>query len=667
MRSGGGGAHVYIRLSEIPPGGKRLAERPTSDPMKPKLLIETRGTGNYVVAPGSPAECHQSGRPYELISGDLSNVMPITTTADFESLLCLAREFDEMPVPEQHPNVSKSFTTGNRPGDCFNRDGNFEDMLQPKGFLKIRDEGGIIYWQKPNSSNAGHHITTNYNDSGLLRCFSSACHPFEGNKTYSKFQTYTLLNHNGDYKASAADLYNQGYGERKQQGHSSSRLDDIGNSERFVAQHGDKVRWVKQFKSWFVWNGKNWERDETERVKTFATETARSIYNEAAAASDNDQAGKLGAWAKVSGNLQKLKAMLELARPALAIVPDDLDKNNWLLNCTNGTIDLKTGHLLAHNPKNLITKICPVDYDPDALAPVWDKFLDQVFNNSPDLTDYIQKVVGLTVTGEQKEQSLFFCYGAGANGKSTFVNAIRWIIADYAQEAAPDTLLHRAERNATNDLARLKGARFVTSTETGEDKRLDENRIKQLTGGDRITARFLYAENFEFYPTHTLWLISNNKPIIRGQDHAIWRRVKLIPFEVTFKEGDRDYDLPEKLKAELPGILAWAVRGCLAWQKDGKLIEPDEVVLATAEYKVEMDNVQRFIGECCRIDATKEIKFMNLYSHYKNWCEQNNEYAVTSKKFGRRLTDLGYKSFHRSVGDYRVGITVASADGASFF
>lgn len=370
----------------------------------------------------------------------------------------------------------------------------------------------------------------------------------------------------------------------------------------------------------------------------------------------NGKANQVSKWAHTSSNCSRLKAMIESVKPDVAIMPNQLDGNPWLFNCLNGTIDLKTGKRLPHQKEHHITKLANVEYDPEAKAPTWDKFLNEIFAGNEELIKYVQRFAGYSLIGDISEQCLEFLHGEGANGKTTFINAIRSVMGDYAQEAAPDLLLEKKFTGIPNDIARLRGARSVIVTETSDGKRFDEGLIKRLTGGDKIAARFLHGEFFEFDPTHKLWLISNHKPVIKGIDYAIWRRINLIPFEVTFPKEKQDKELPAKLLKELPGILAWAVRGCLEWQQIG-LAPPEKVKFATEEYKTEMDAVQRFIDECCKIDNSAFVTAKHLYEKYKNWSDQNGERAITSQMFGRQLGAKGFKNSHKQAGNAWEGLS----------
>ncbi len=273
-----------------------------------------------------------------------------------------------------------------------------------------------------------------------------------------------------------------------------------------------------------------------------------------------------------------------------------------------------------------------------------------------ELIKFLQEAVGYALTGDIREQVIFIFYGTGANGKSTFLVTIHSLLGDYAQQTPTETLLIKRGNGIPNDVARLKGARFVNAAESENGKQLAEALVKQLTGGDKISARFLYGEFFEFDVTFKLFLAVNHKPTVRGNDHAIWRRIRLIPFNVTIPSEKQDKNLTKKLKAELPGILRWAVEGCLLWQKKG-LEVPDQVKAATGEYRAEMDIIGDFIADCCKVAPKTKTPFKALYERYKDWCQKNQEEPIGKKDFGRCLTERGFTpGKNRDLGRFREGI-----------
>ena len=335
--------------------------------------------------------------------------------------------------------------------------------------------------------------------------------------------------------------------------------------------------------------------------------------------------------------------MVSLAQSTVPITPEGLDVNPWLLTCLDGTINLKTGELGPHRKEHFISQLAPVHYDPDMDCPLWFPFLDRIMDGNYQLISFLQRAIGYSLTGETTEQCLFIFYGSGANGKTTFLQAINAMLGDYAMQTPTETLLVKQKGAMPNDVARLKGARFVTASEAESEQRFAESLIKQMTGGDTLSARFLHQEWFDFTPTHKIFLGTNHKPVIKGTDHAIWRRIKLVPFEVTIPENEWDLRLAEKLKAELPGILAWAVEGCLEWREKGSGM-PEEVKSATESYRNEMDSLGEFLKDCCIENPSFEVRTKDLYEAHFNWCERNGEKPMTKRVFGSKLKQRSFTS-----------------------
>jgi P4 family phage/plasmid primase-like protien len=419
-------------------------------------------------------------------------------------------------------------------------------------------------------------------------------------------------------------------------------LTDLGNAERFVARHGKGVRYCYPWRKWLVWTGARWERDDAGRVHCLAKETVRGIYREAFEAADEDRRKALAKHAAASESETRIRAMIELAKSENPVSPDGLDADSWLLNVLNGTIDLRTGQLREHRREDHITKLAPVEYDPSgaAKAPTWEAFLGRVLP-SEELRGFVQRAAGYSATGDTSEQCMFIHHGPGANGKSTFQETVAAALGDYAMRTPTETLLVKRSSGVPSDVARLKGARFVTASETEEGRRLAESLVKDLTGQDTISARFMWAEWFDFKPTHALHLSTNHKPEIRGTDPAIWRRIRLIPWTVTIPPAEQDRKLTEKLREELPGVLAWMVRGCLEWQRGG-LRAPEEVRQATKAYRAEMDVLAAFLADCCLRDENEEAFAGELWGAWKRWCEETGEQAGSQKRFGGRLAERGF-------------------------
>ena len=418
-------------------------------------------------------------------------------------------------------------------------------------------------------------------------------------------------------------------------------LTDLGNAERFVAHHGENVRYCYPWGNWLAWTGARWERDEGGKVHRLAKEAVRGIYQEAASAEDEDRRKALAQHATRSESEAKIRAMLELAKSEIPVSTGELDADPWLLNCKNGTIDLRTGEIREHRREDLITKLAPVEYNPNADAPTWQATLQRVLPNT-EIRTFFKRLCGYALTGDTSEHVLPMLYGTGANGKSTVLNALLETLGDYGMQAAPDLLVAKRNSHPT-ELADLFGMRFVASIEVEDGRRLAESLVKQLTGGDRVKARRMRQDFWEFAPTHKVFMAVNHKPIVRGTDTAIWRRIQLVPFTETIPPAEQDKKLPTKLREEFSGILTWAVEGSLEWQREG-LQAPDEVRKATGEYRSEMDVLGAFLKECCHRDPDVTVGAQDLYRAYQVWCEEGGERAEGKRKFSTQLKERGFES-----------------------
>jgi len=330
----------------------------------------------------------------------------------------------------------------------------------------------------------------------------------------------------------------------------------------------------------------------------------RRLYADASDIPDKTDRAALLKHANASQTDSRIKGLLSLASAFqdIAVTIDALDADPWLLNVTNGTLDLRTGQLRQHQQQDLITKLCPVAYDPDATHEVWDRYLETVTRDSSELTAFLQRAVGYSLTGDVSEEKLFFVHGPAASGKSTFLESIRALLGGYSRVADFETFLQRSfSGGPRNDVAHLAGSRFVVSIEVDEGKKLAEGVVKTLTGGDSVSARFLYSNIFEFRPTFKLWLAANHEPKVSDEDDAMWRRILRVPFDYSIPEGARDPRVKAVLRSTRdagPAILAWAVKGCLAWQRHG-LDVPPAIKEATQDYRHAMDPLADFFQERC--------------------------------------------------------------------
>lgn len=427
---------------------------------------------------------------------------------------------------------------------------------------------------------------------------------------------------------------------------------DIGNAMALLAKHGKNMRYVGGV-GWHVWDGKRYAHDpETIAATRLAHDVSADYLARASAMPSGKARASLAKWAIQSGNRNRVSGMLDQARSYVFSRPDELDQNPMLLNCRNGTLDLADDmlRLREHAQADLLTKLCAMPYLPSAACPIWERFLLEIFDGDEELVAFVQRALGYSLTGQTKEQVIFICHGTGSNGKSVLLETVAAILADYMKRSPAETWISKpVSGGPSNDIAALAGARFVSVIETEHDHKLAEALVKQATGGDTMTARFLHREFFTFTPTFKLWFSTNHKPRIRGADYAIWRRIMLLPFRVTFADEEqaetgqriRDPNLRDKLVAEYPGILAWMIRGCQAWIEEG--LRPPQVVMdATEGYKDSSDNVSAFVRDACHVGKGIECELGLLFAAYENWCEEYDEELRNQRAFALTLEEMGF-------------------------
>lgn len=439
---------------------------------------------------------------------------------------------------------------------------------------------------------------------------------------------------------------------------------DVGNAECLIALKGDDLRFCHTRKKWLFWDGSRWCIDETGAAQRAMVDTVRARFLAAVGIPDTSQRGKFTAWCIGAENAGKVDSALRTAtaRPAFATTIDRWDANPFTAATKGATLDLRAVVHRSVQRDDYITMRLGANYDPETTCPRWLLFLDEIFNANVEVISFIQRAVGYCLTGSTREQKIFLCHGAGANGKSTFIKVIMDLLGDYADNASFETFDANKRNEASNDLAKLRGKRLVTVIETEEGRRLAEARVKSVTGSDMITCRFLYAEYFSYYPTYKIWLAMNHLPQIRGTDNGIWRRILLIPFSQSFI-GREDKTLEETLHGELDGILQWAMEGLRQWHQRG--LDPPQIVQqAVASYRNDSDQVGRWMEERCLQAPNIFLASGKGYDDYKKWCEGSGEDPMSQNKWSRRLNEKGLEPNPNKVnrGWFHIGLRVASDD-----
>ncbi|MFQ6340927.1 phage/plasmid primase, P4 family, partial [Bacillus sp. AF62] len=496
----------------------------------------------------------------------------------------------------------------------------------------------LAFW----TGNSATRMDSMFRESGLMRDKWDVIHFRDTNETYGErtianaisSTPTTILDNQGQFEEFSFDF---------REGHTAEvvedkpkkkfRLTELGNAERIAYKYGHVIKYVNEM-GWLIWDGKRWKMDTRKEIERMTAKVLRSLYK-----SEEEPEVK---WARMC---ERRNIRMNSIKDLMPLVPaqrEDFDKHEYLLNVENGVIDLKTGELSLHNRDLMLTKMVNIEYKKEEDCPNWKAFLESIFkdvegNTDYELIDFIQKAIGYSLTSDISEQVMFFLYGGGRNGKSTFINTIKNVLGDYAKQTNSDTFIKKKhDSGANNDIARLAGARFVSAVESEDGQQLSEALVKQITGGEPISARFLRQEFFEFTPEFKVFFTTNHKPIIKGIDEGIWRRVRMIPFTVTIAKEKMDRKLPEKLSMEMPGILNWAIQGCLKWQREG-LREPKSIRVATNSYKEEMDIIEPFILDMCFLNPLAKIEAKELYTAYSRWCEDEGEIALKNRTFYRLL------------------------------
>jgi len=437
----------------------------------------------------------------------------------------------------------------------------------------------------------------------------------------------------------------------------NERESDAGNARWFIRLQDGSVRYVRERDAWILRTGFMWRESVNGEVERRVKDSVAAMLNDLA------ELPRAARWRRTkhvnrSEQAPRLAAILTLAKTeeGISISQSDLDRDAWMLGLRDHqVIDLRSGKIAegaAIRDGGYVTRQLGVRFNPFAKCPNWIAFLDRVMDGDVAMIEFLQRAIGYALTGETREQCVFICHGPGANGKSVFLRTIRDLLGEYGADAPVDTFFERRDGAASNDLARLAGVRFVIASEIDEGKKLAEALIKSITGGEALTARFLFREFFSYLPAFKVWLGVNHKPRIRGDDNGIWRRIRLIPFRVTIPAEEQDRDLIAKLRRELPGILNWALHGCLAWQQDG-LRPPATVLAATEAYRAESDALGEWLDERCILVAGASIQAKLLYTDYRKFIEDRGGAPYSMTRWGGRMADRGFEKDEGRLVHYR--------------
>jgi putative DNA primase/helicase len=435
----------------------------------------------------------------------------------------------------------------------------------------------------------------------------------------------------------------------------TSTLTDVGLARRLVLEANGTLRYVREWKAWLAWDGRRWLHDDGLAAAHVAKQVSDNLWREVAELSGEQRTAKKIAFVTAAASSRGIDAAVKLARsePGVVVAADELNRHDYLLNVANGTLNLETAELREHSPGNLLTHLAGVAFDAKASAPTWKKFVADVTNGDNELATFLQRSLGLALSGDVTEQVLWLHWGGGRNGKSTLLNVMTELLGTYAGPAPLEMLLVKNRgKEVETQFAALAGKRLVTTVEADSGVRFSEATVKLLTGGDTMLARRLYEDAWPLKPTWKLHVAANHKPLVRGTDEGIWRRLMLTPWLRRFEGQADDKRLKEKLLAELPGILNWCLAGFVQWRAGG-LVPPASVLAATQEYRVENDVLGTWLEECCLKEANTVAEVAALYRSYKSWCEERGEFVMTSTKFGLELERLGFQSDRPTSGPYR--------------
>ena len=619
---------------------------------KGKIPGKRRRKGNY--------EMYQTGRFFALTGNNIIPDPTIKSMSDDEmktlyeflfgkdNVVQLHSESDNItPVDLSVVEIIKRAENSAKTGTRFTMfmKGGWEQFYSSHSEADMAFANDLAFW----TGRDFHKMDTIFRNSSLMREKFDEKH---GAVTYGTSllnkainETQNIYNPESDSQDSESS-YTFSFNEDKTKKIMPRSWDDQGRGLRMRDQFATVLKFNAVDKKWFFFNGSYWQEDiGNQKVELAAERVANSIKKEKPELSfstktDEDKA--MNEWYKFQKDSRSHMAkmhMIDEFKKYVIVKHGEFDKEDMLLNTESGYVDLSNGELHDHDIDKKFSHQTVAEYSDNVDAPLWEKFLNQIFNNDEELIHYVQKAIGYSFTGSVDEQCLFILNGRGRNGKSVFSNVVSDVAGNYAKQMNVQTIVAKKNQSgsANSDIARLEGARIVTSSELNEGDRFDESLVKQLTGGDKILARFLYGSEFEYKPKFKIWMATNHLPIIRGTDDGIWRRIKIIPFNIQIPKEKVDKKLEYKLKAEYTGILNWVVQGSLMWQQEG-LEDPEAVRQVIENYRAEMDPLDAFLEECCTTGQNYSIKARDMYDAYHEWAKESEEYKMSMTKFGREMS-----------------------------
>lgn len=698
------------KLAQRPATPEELEANPQE---KRKVLAETRGQGGYVVVAPTPGWFHETGNPWVLARGTSPANVPVLDDSEADAFLSLLGSLD-VPIPgepsagDEAPKQAKTPGVnqwgGMSPGDDFEQRTPWEDILIPAGWTKLFESGGVKYWTRPGKRTGISASTGKDPARDRLYVFTSST-DFLPQVPYTKFGAYAHLEHGNDFRAAASALRGKGFGRDPEiqstptpprmeavpadpdtrQDREPARINpdrgqtigpvtsgalaevtnietkrrpagagpvallrtEHGNAALFINEHRSSVRYNTVSKQWVIWENTRWVPDSESRSGNAQYRAQQVVSN---LPSDSEEARK---WKQKSSTASMLSNMLKIASadPAIAVRSTDFDARAWELNTPAGAVNLRTGELMAPDPEAMHMKSTAVVPDFDADVTPWTKFLEETFPGQEGMVEFVQVLAGYTLIGEVREHVIIFGHGKGGNGKGITVEIMSTLLGDYAISTATDFLMKKPFNDHPQEIAKLYGARMVVNSEIDPKAKFDEARAQNLSGGDRLSGRFMGQNEFTFSPTHQLWLTGNYLPNVPGGSESFWRRMNLLPFTHDVPKEEQDVGLKWRLlDRHGPAILAWMIRGAVKYAERGLLAyQPAAVEQATNEYKKNTNTLARFLEEECWVTEPEDrgsaamgipvVTVRQFNNQYQAWCRDNGEDWMTPQRVSRALKD----------------------------